>query len=75
MLRAYPITGDRPDDELCMGSVTSKNAYYIFLLAFAVLLGPFCFTNAQKTTLLQVVTSVLRWMSFLMMIVIARCSS
>jgi hypothetical protein len=39
--------------------------------AFALVLGPFCFTNAQKTTPLQIITSLLRWMSFMMMIVIA----
>ena len=37
----------------------------------ALVLGPFAFTNAQKTALLQVMTSLLRWMSFLMMIIIA----
>eukprot|EP00048_Salpingoeca_helianthica_P000280 m.40544 g.40544 ORF g.40544 m.40544 type:complete len:469 (-) comp10355_c0_seq3:32-1438(-) len=59
------------DTDVCMGSLSAGQSYYVFLAIFAAVLGPFCFTNAQKTLLLQVSTSLFRWMSFIMMIVIA----
>ncbi|EGD76595.1 hypothetical protein PTSG_07712 [Salpingoeca rosetta] len=55
----------------CMGTLDSQQAYYVFLTAFAVVLGPFCFFNAQKTKALQIFTTVMRWSTFIIMIVIA----
>lgn len=55
----------------CMGSLDSKESYYVFLALFAAVLGPFCFFNAQKTKWLQLFTTVMRWSTFLLMIGIA----
>eukprot|EP01147_Barroeca_monosierra_P009219 gene9219-1505_t len=55
----------------CMGTLNSQEAYYVFLTIFACLLGPFCFFNVQKTKLLQLFTTVMRWSTFLIMISIA----
>uniref|UniRef100_A0A3Q2FL01 Transmembrane protein 104 n=1 Tax=Cyprinodon variegatus TaxID=28743 RepID=A0A3Q2FL01_CYPVA len=38
---------------------------------FTLLLGPFTFFNAQKTKYLQILTSVMRWIAFTMMIILA----
>lgn len=59
-----------PDDP-CFAHFTYHQAYCLFLGLFACVIGPFCFFNVQKTKALQVVTSVLRWTTFLLMIGIA----
>ncbi|KAK1799287.1 hypothetical protein P4O66_007534 [Electrophorus voltai] len=38
---------------------------------FTLLLGPFTFFNAQKTKYLQILTSLMRWIAFSMMIILA----
>ncbi|KAK3520474.1 hypothetical protein QTP70_024083 [Hemibagrus guttatus] len=38
---------------------------------FTLLLGPFTFFNAQKTKYLQILTSLMRWIAFTMMIILA----
>lgn len=55
----------------CWNSVTEMNVYRVFLAIFAVTLGPFTFFNVQKTKYLQIFTSFMRWMAFIMMIVLA----
>lgn len=42
--------------------------YQVFLSIFIVIIGPFTFFNVQKTKLLQVVTSVFRWLAISLMI-------
>uniref|UniRef100_A0A8C5EII6 Amino acid transporter transmembrane domain-containing protein n=1 Tax=Gouania willdenowi TaxID=441366 RepID=A0A8C5EII6_GOUWI len=59
------------DTDLCWGSVTRKDAYRVFLSIFTLLLGPFTFFNAQKTKYLQILTSLMRWIAFTMMIILA----
>uniref|UniRef100_A0A3Q2ZZ28 Transmembrane protein 104 n=1 Tax=Kryptolebias marmoratus TaxID=37003 RepID=A0A3Q2ZZ28_KRYMA len=59
------------DTDPCWGSVTRKDAYRIFLSVFTLLLGPFTFFNAQKTKYLQILTSLMRWIAFIMMIILA----
>ncbi|KAM9393155.1 transmembrane protein 104 [Pholidichthys leucotaenia] len=59
------------DTDPCWGSVTRKDAYRVFLAVFTVLLGPFTFFNAQKTKYLQILTSLMRWIAFTMMIILA----
>ncbi|KAM8823972.1 transmembrane protein 104 [Synchiropus picturatus] len=59
------------DTDLCWGPVTRINAYRVFLSAFTLLLGPFTFFNAQKTKYLQILTSLMRWIAFAMMIILA----
>ncbi|OXB56269.1 hypothetical protein ASZ78_006452 [Callipepla squamata] len=39
--------------------------------AFTLLLGPFTFFNVQKTKYLQIVTSLMRWIAFILMIILA----
>lgn len=59
------------DTDPCWGVMTRKDAYRVFLSIFTLLLGPFVFFNAQKTKYLQILTSLMRWMAFVMMIVLA----
>ncbi|KAJ8389160.1 hypothetical protein AAFF_G00123660 [Aldrovandia affinis] len=59
------------DTDSCWGSVKRKDAYRVFLSIFTLLLGPFTFFSAQKTKYLQILTSVMRWVAFSMMIVLA----
>ncbi|CAL8264674.1 transmembrane protein 104 [Gadus morhua] len=59
------------DTDLCWGPVTRNDAYRVFLAAFTLLLGPFTFFNAQKTKYLQILTSLMRWIAFTMMIILA----
>ncbi|KAI3359349.1 hypothetical protein L3Q82_002628 [Scortum barcoo] len=59
------------DTDPCWGSVTRKDAYRVFLSVFTVLLGPFTFFSAQKTKYLQILTSLMRWIAFTMMIILA----
>ncbi|KAF7656405.1 hypothetical protein LDENG_00041730 [Lucifuga dentata] len=59
------------DTDLCWGPVTRKDAYRVFLSVFTLLLGPFTFFNAQKTKYLQILTSLMRWIAFTMMILLA----
>ncbi|XP_056309267.1 transmembrane protein 104 [Danio aesculapii] len=59
------------DTESCWGPVRRKDAYRVFLAIFTLLLGPFTFFNAQKTKYLQILTSLMRWIAFTMMIILA----
>ncbi|XP_046586386.1 hydroxyacylglutathione hydrolase, mitochondrial isoform X1 [Neodiprion lecontei] len=62
-----------PDTEACWEGVETNrlNAYRIFLTIFVAVLGPFVFFNVQKTKYLQLLTSVMRWLAFTIMIVYA----
>ncbi|XP_015433897.1 PREDICTED: transmembrane protein 104 homolog isoform X2 [Dufourea novaeangliae] len=62
-----------PDTELCWEtfSLNRHDAYRMFLSTFVLLLGPFVFFNIQKTKYLQLLTSVMRWLAFTIMIVYA----
>ncbi|XP_077979470.1 transmembrane protein 104-like isoform X2 [Glandiceps talaboti] len=67
---------DKPnasESDPCWSSkqLTRIDAYRLFLGCFTVLVGPFVFFNVQKTKYLQIGTSVLRWLAFGTMIVIA----
>ncbi|KAJ7369344.1 hypothetical protein OS493_039702 [Desmophyllum pertusum] len=59
------------DTKPCWSSVTEINVYRIFLAIFTVTLGPFAFFNVQKTKYLQIFTTAMRWIAFIMMIVLA----
>ncbi|XP_012214753.1 transmembrane protein 104 homolog isoform X2 [Linepithema humile] len=62
-----------PDTEFCWeGSALNRfDAYRIFLTIFVLSLGPFVFFNVQKTKYLQLLTSLMRWLAFIIMIVYA----
>ncbi|XP_008551515.1 transmembrane protein 104 homolog [Microplitis demolitor] len=62
-----------PDNVSCWegSSVTRFDAYQISLTTFILLLGPFVFFNIQKTKYLQVLTSIMRWLAFTIMIIYA----
>ncbi|KAL7295534.1 transmembrane protein 104 homolog isoform X2 [Trichogramma pretiosum] len=62
-----------PDTELCWPNynINRLDAYRIFLTGFILMLGPFAFFNVQKTKYLQMFTSLMRWMSFSIMIIYA----
>uniref|UniRef100_F7D8Q9 Transmembrane protein 104 n=1 Tax=Ornithorhynchus anatinus TaxID=9258 RepID=F7D8Q9_ORNAN len=59
------------DTDQCWGPVRRIDAYRIYLAAFTLLLGPFTFFNVQKTKYLQIVTSLMRWIAFVIMIIVA----
>ncbi|XP_020661929.3 transmembrane protein 104 isoform X1 [Pogona vitticeps] len=59
------------DTEQCWGRIRRIDAYRIYLAAFTVLLGPFTFFNVQKTKYLQIITSMMRWIAFVIMIILA----
>ncbi|XP_028674745.1 transmembrane protein 104 [Erpetoichthys calabaricus] len=59
------------DTEVCWGHVKRQDAYRIFLAVFTLLLGPFTFFNVQKTKYLQIGTSLMRWIAFTTMIILA----
>ncbi|CAL1291804.1 unnamed protein product [Larinioides sclopetarius] len=51
--------------------VTRGDAYRIFVTGFLLLLGPFTFFNVQKTKYLQIFTTIMRWLAFSTMIILA----
>ena len=51
---------DDNGDAMCWKGVTHVVAYRIFVIAYVICIGPFVFFNAQKTTLLQIISSALR---------------
>ncbi|KAF7698098.1 transmembrane protein 104 [Silurus meridionalis] len=59
------------DTDVCWGPVRRIDAYRAFLAVFTLLLGPFTFFNVQKTKYLQIFTSLMRWIAFSMMIILA----
>ncbi|XP_028045117.1 transmembrane protein 104 homolog isoform X2 [Monomorium pharaonis] len=62
-----------PDTELCWEGLMFNrlDTYRIYLTIFVLLLGPFVFFNVQKTRHLQILTSVMRWLAFTVMIAYA----
>ncbi|XP_074647838.1 transmembrane protein 104-like isoform X2 [Tubulanus polymorphus] len=60
-------------DDPCWPSVQIDrgNIYRVFVAAFCLLVGPFVFSNVQKTKYLQIFTTVMRWAAFIIMIVLA----
>ncbi|XP_061031717.1 transmembrane protein 104 isoform X1 [Eubalaena glacialis] len=59
------------DTDLCWGPLHRVDAYRIYLAVFTLLLGPFTFFDVQKTKYLQILTSLMRWIAFTVMIVLA----
>nr|XP_005332585.1 transmembrane protein 104 isoform X1 [Ictidomys tridecemlineatus]XP_021586878.1 transmembrane protein 104 isoform X1 [Ictidomys tridecemlineatus] len=59
------------DTDLCWGPLRRVDAYHIYLAVFTLLLGPFTFFDVQKTKYLQILTSLMRWIAFAIMIVLA----
>ncbi|XP_042305900.1 transmembrane protein 104 isoform X2 [Sceloporus undulatus] len=59
------------DTDKCWGRIRRIDAYRIYLAAFTLLLGPFTFFNVQKTKYLQIMTSMMRWIAFVIMIILA----
>lgn len=51
-------------------SISRHGAYMVYLALFLCLLGPFTFFNVQKTKYLQILTTVMRWLAFIIMIVL-----
>ncbi|XP_058531602.1 transmembrane protein 104 isoform X1 [Ochotona princeps] len=59
------------DTDQCWGPLRRVDAYRIYLAAFTLFLGPFTFFDVQKTKYLQILTSLMRWVAFAIMIVLA----
>ncbi|KAM6473340.1 transmembrane protein 104 [Liasis olivaceus] len=59
------------DTDKCWGPIRRIDAYRIYLAVFTLLLGPFTFFNVQKTKYLQIITSLMRWLAFITMIIVA----
>lgn len=51
--------------------ITRSASYRMFVASIFVTLVPLAYFNVQKTTLLQVVTSICRWVAFISMITLA----
>ena len=52
-------------------SLNAYDVYRLYVAGFALLLCPFAFFNVQKTMFIQLITTVLRWVSLATMIVVA----
>ncbi|KAF4012918.1 hypothetical protein G4228_003730 [Cervus hanglu yarkandensis] len=59
------------DTDPCWGPLRRMDAYRTYLAVFTLLLGPFTFFDVQKTKYLQILTSLMRWIAFAIMIVLA----
>ena len=60
--------------ELCFESVENLNRFDIYrisLAGFVILLGPFTFFNVTKTKYLQLMTTLMRWVAFIIMVTLA----
>jgi len=51
--------------------ISRSNAYRLYLAIFLLVVGPFVFCNIQKTKALQILTSILRWAAFGIMVTLA----
>lgn len=58
------------DDSICWkGYEFSRlNVYRVFVCVFVICMGPFTFFNLQKTKFLQILTTCMRWIAFIIMI-------
>lgn len=52
-------------------ALTRMDAYRILLAVFVCSVGQFVFCNVTKTKYLQILTSVMRWLAFILMVVMA----
>lgn len=62
------------DNDICWSKVPSlsrMNVYRIYVLAFNLTIGILVFYNVQKTKLLQLATTIMRWLAFITMIALA----
>jgi len=61
------------ESELCWegSSQTRLDAYRIFLAVFICTIGQFVFCNVTKTKYLQMMTTLMRWQAFLIMVILA----
>lgn len=77
---SHVVCTNRPENSSCNETVPDEMpcwtgyklsriaAYRIFICIFVLLLGPFAFFNLQKTKFLQILTSGMRWIAFIIMI-------
>ncbi|RNA19958.1 transmembrane protein -like [Brachionus plicatilis] len=62
------------EDDLCWSSLPSinrMNAYRLYVLLFNFTIGILVFYNVEKTKLLQLLTTIMRWAAFITMIALA----
>lgn len=61
------------EGEICWSgsSQTRLDAYRIFLAVFVCTIGQFVFCNVTKTKYLQMMTTVMRWLAFSVMVILA----
>lgn len=72
----YSPPGNRTvdEDDACwehVGSLSRMNTYRACVIIFNLTIGSLVFGNVQKTKLLQMVTTVMRWLAFITMITLA----
>ena len=53
------------------GNINRMDAYRIALAVFVVFVGPFAFFNVTKTKYLQLLTTLMRWLAFGIMVTLA----
>ncbi|XP_022912520.1 transmembrane protein 104 homolog [Onthophagus taurus] len=51
--------------------IEKADIYRIFVVFFAILVGPFTYFNVQKTKYLQLCTTTMRWCAFMIMVTLA----
>jgi hypothetical protein len=61
----------RESDECFSTALTKIQVYYIYLAIFILCIGPFTFFNMSKTKLMQITTTVLRYIGFGFMVSLA----
>lgn len=66
-----PSSANKTQPWDCRGGFNSTQVYRMYVIVFAACLGPFVFGNLQKTQLMQILTTAMRHVSFLLMILIS----
>ncbi|XP_077300532.1 transmembrane protein 104 homolog isoform X2 [Arctopsyche grandis] len=68
---SFPDNSDCFNHNIRHSSFTRLDCYRVALVTFLMVLGPFVFFNVQKTKYLQMITTVMRWLAFIIMISLA----
>jgi len=59
---------EAPCPALKFAGVTVGGSYYVFLVIFILCLGPFTYVGISKTKYLQMFTTAMRWITFILLI-------
>eukprot|EP00795_Rhopilema_esculentum_P009077 gene9080-16731_t len=70
-MHVKPSNNSTSAEDLCFKSISKEGVYRLNVLAFTLVLGPFVFFDLGKTKYMQIATTVLRWLAFILMIALA----